>query len=130
MSMRLMLDARWRHFETVMIYRTHHAMGQALGSFFASDQRKRSDIFLTTKVFHRPDPSYSTEFTALDINMDRMSPHEVGIASMRLVLAVGPWYFHCNPRSSSRVIPLFHSMMGIASSWIWIWMGSFDAAWY
>eukprot|EP00978_Attheya_sp_CCMP212_P031379 scaffold118311_cov69-Attheya_sp.AAC.4 len=90
-AMRRMLDAGWRHFDTAVIYRTHRAMGQALGSFFASDQGKGSDIFLTTKVFHGPDPGYSTEFTALDINMDRMSIGQLVVETciLDLLYAVG-----------------------------------------
>jgi diketogulonate reductase-like aldo/keto reductase len=80
-SMKLMLDAGWRHFDTAVMYRTHRPMGQVLGSFFASGQGKRSDIFLTTKVFHGPVPGYSTDFTVID--MDHMSPQEVGIAVRR-----------------------------------------------
>ena len=44
------------HIDTALVYRTHPHVRQVMGAALATGQKKRSDVFLTTKVFH---PHYS-----------------------------------------------------------------------
>lgn len=44
------------HIDTALVYRTHHHIRQVMGNALAAGRKKRSDLFLTTKVFH---PCYS-----------------------------------------------------------------------
>jgi diketogulonate reductase-like aldo/keto reductase len=53
-SVQLALQAGWRGFDSALIYRSHRAIGAVLGTWFAQGTLSRSDVFLTTKVFHGP----------------------------------------------------------------------------
>ena len=44
------------HIDTALVYRTHPHIRQMMGNALATGRKERSDIFLTTKVFH---PNYS-----------------------------------------------------------------------
>lgn len=44
------------HIDTALVYRTHPHIRQAMGNALATGKIERSDVFLTTKVFH---PCYS-----------------------------------------------------------------------
>jgi diketogulonate reductase-like aldo/keto reductase len=44
------------HIDTALVYRTHPHIRQVMGNALATGRKKRSDVFLTTKIFH---PCYS-----------------------------------------------------------------------
>eukprot|EP00929_Paragymnodinium_shiwhaense_P051245 TRINITY_DN257_c0_g2_i1.p1 TRINITY_DN257_c0_g2~~TRINITY_DN257_c0_g2_i1.p1 ORF type:complete len:324 (-),score=68.32 TRINITY_DN257_c0_g2_i1:304-1275(-) len=48
------LRAGYRHFDGAYVYGTHRHLGNLLGMQFADGSLKRSDVFITTKVFHPP----------------------------------------------------------------------------
>jgi diketogulonate reductase-like aldo/keto reductase len=48
------LRAGFRHLDCALVYNTHRAVGISLGNEFAAGRLKRSDVFITTKVFHPP----------------------------------------------------------------------------
>jgi diketogulonate reductase-like aldo/keto reductase len=50
------LRAGFKHFDGALVYGTHRILGMSLGQQFASGQMKRSDVWVTSKVFHPPVP--------------------------------------------------------------------------
>ena len=52
------------HIDTALYYRTHTHIRQVLGNAFATGSKKRSDVFLTTKVFH---PNFGDSFGTEDL---------------------------------------------------------------
>ncbi len=50
------IRAGFRHFDTAYIYGTHKILGINLGMELATGTKRRSDFFITTKVFHAPAP--------------------------------------------------------------------------
>jgi diketogulonate reductase-like aldo/keto reductase len=101
------LQAGWRGIDTAFVYRSHRAIGQVLGYWFMQQKLHRSDIFLTTKVFHGS-PSIATTDSCMQ-NMDKMTPEEaaqltskhieesmnqVGVGYFDLILLHWPGEFH------------------------------------
>jgi len=66
--------AGFRHFDGALFYGTHRILGQVLGKHFATGQLKRSDVWVTTKVFHPPAPlglnSLGKSINMLDPSID------------------------------------------------------------
>lgn len=101
------LQAGWRGIDTAFVYRSHRAIGQVLGYWFMHQKLNRSDVFLTTKVFHGS-PSIATTGSCMQ-NMDKMTPEEaaqltskhieesmnqVGVGYFDLILMHWPAEFH------------------------------------
>ena len=53
------------HIDTALYYRTHPHIRHVLGTAFATGQKKRSDIFLTTKICH---PNFDDQFGTEDLH--------------------------------------------------------------
>jgi len=49
------LDVGYRHIDTAIAYENHKMIGEALKSIFSEGKYKRSDVFITSKIF--PDKS-------------------------------------------------------------------------
>lgn len=64
------LEAGIRHFDCAFVYGTHMHVRDILCSKFTSGELKRSDVFLTTKIFHPPVPG----FLATSKTLDMMDP--------------------------------------------------------
>lgn len=76
-SLTLALEAGMRGIDAALIYRTHHAIRQVLGTWFASGRLERKDVFIETKVFHGPvDAKIPTAETHLP-DMDSLTPEQV-----------------------------------------------------
>ncbi|VEU41393.1 unnamed protein product [Pseudo-nitzschia multistriata] len=52
------------HIDTAMYYRTHPHVRQVLGNALATGRKQRSDVFLTSKVFH---PNFGDAFGSEDL---------------------------------------------------------------
>jgi diketogulonate reductase-like aldo/keto reductase len=48
------VQAGYRHFDGALVYGTSRVLGTVLGMKYADESLKRSDVFITTKVFHMP----------------------------------------------------------------------------
>lgn len=48
------IRAGFKHFDTALVYGTQRALGTQLGMAYADGTLRRSDVFITTKVFHPP----------------------------------------------------------------------------
>jgi len=48
--------AGFTHFDGAYIYGSHRHLGVTLGNAYATEKLKRSDVFITTKVYHMPAP--------------------------------------------------------------------------
>mmetsp|Transcript_2386 Transcript_2386/g.5166 ORF Transcript_2386/g.5166 Transcript_2386/m.5166 type:complete len:380 (-) Transcript_2386:33-1172(-) len=103
------------HIDTALYYRTHPHVRHVLGNALATGKKKRSDVFLTTKVFH---PNFGDAFGTedlghcmpLDPNCEmtyddvyefvyrqfQQSLHECGIGFFDLVLLHWPGRNHPN----------------------------------
>jgi diketogulonate reductase-like aldo/keto reductase len=76
-SLNLALEAGLRGIDTALIYRSHHQIRHVLGDWFGRGELERSDIFLSSKIFHAT-PGVATEGTYIPY-ADSMSPDEVRI---------------------------------------------------
>ena len=96
------------HIDTALYYRTHPHIRLVLGNALATGRKKRSDVFLTTKIFH-PNfgdsfgtedlghcmPSFYNEMTYDDVyrfvyRQFQQSLHEVGVGYFDLILLHWP----------------------------------------
>jgi diketogulonate reductase-like aldo/keto reductase len=59
--------AGYRLFDTALIYNTHQVLGYSLGRELAEGRVKRSEVFITTKLFH---PRVPVAHNALDTTAD------------------------------------------------------------
>jgi len=76
-SLTLALEAGMRGIDTALIYRTHNAIRQVLGDWFASGKLTREDVFLESKVFHGPvDGKIPTANSHIPY-LDSQSPEQV-----------------------------------------------------
>ncbi|KAL3910936.1 MAG: hypothetical protein SGARI_001889 [Bacillariaceae sp.] len=69
------LQAGIRHIDTALMYRTQPKIAGILEQWFADGRLRREDVFLTTKVYHPPAPSFATDDSNMD--MDNMSVDQV-----------------------------------------------------
>ncbi|CAB9507621.1 Deoxymugineic acid synthase 1 [Seminavis robusta] len=75
----LALQKGIRSFDTALMYGTQPHLGQVLGQWWASGRLKsREDVFLTTKVFHKPAPKFGLKRNH-QWNLDDMTPEQVAI---------------------------------------------------
>ena len=74
-SVNLALSAGIRHIDTALLYRTQPHIARVLSQWFADGRLGRKDVFLTSKVYHPPAPSFATDDSAL--HMDDMSVDQV-----------------------------------------------------
>ena len=103
------------HIDTALYYRTHPHVRQVLGNALATGRKKRSDVFLTTKIFH---PNFGDAWSTEDLGhcmpLDpkcemtyddvysfvyrqfQQSLHECGIGYFDLVLLHWPGRNHPN----------------------------------
>mmetsp|Transcript_11678 Transcript_11678/g.13076 ORF Transcript_11678/g.13076 Transcript_11678/m.13076 type:complete len:182 (+) Transcript_11678:214-759(+) len=103
------------HIDTALCYRTHPHICQLLGNALATGRKKRSNVFLTTKIFH---PNFGDDFMTdqlghcmqLDSNYEmtyddvyqfvyrqfQQSLYEVGVGYFDLVLLHWPGRTHPN----------------------------------
>ena len=77
-SVNLALTAGIRHIDTALLYRTQPHIARVLGQWFSDGRLSRQDVFLTSKVYHPPAPSFATDDSA--IHMDDMSVDQVADA--------------------------------------------------
>mmetsp|Transcript_47066 Transcript_47066/g.69724 ORF Transcript_47066/g.69724 Transcript_47066/m.69724 type:complete len:358 (+) Transcript_47066:72-1145(+) len=75
-SLTLALEAGIRHIDTALCYRSHLQVSRVLGDFFASGKLKRSDVFITSKVFHPYNSGFSTSDTVM-LDLGTMTPEQV-----------------------------------------------------
>ena len=76
-SLTLALEAGMRGLDTALIYRTHHAIRQVLGTWFASGKLLRNNVFIQSKIFHGPvDGKIPTANTHI-ADMDSLTPEQV-----------------------------------------------------
>lgn len=80
-SLNSALEAGWRGIDTALVYRSQRAIGRVLAKWFMEQKVTRSEIFLTTKVFHG-NPGVGTAGTYME-DMDDMTPEEAAAATVR-----------------------------------------------
>jgi diketogulonate reductase-like aldo/keto reductase len=78
-SVNTALEVGWRGIDTALVYRSQRAIGRVLAHWFMQQKVSRSDIFLTTKIFHG-NPTIGTKGTYME-NMDGMTPNEAATAT-------------------------------------------------
>lgn len=109
------IEAGFRHFDTALIYGTHHILGNSLGRFFASGDLKREDVFITSKVFHPQVPlalnaiGNSWDLTDREIDVEKRVLHdferclaELNIGYLDLLLIHWPGMWDSNDPSHGK----------------------------
>jgi diketogulonate reductase-like aldo/keto reductase len=101
-STKMALDAGMRHLDCAFVYGTHTHVRDVCGSYFMSGKLKRSDVFITTKIFHPPVPGFLAPSKVLDMDNPatdikaQLEQHlyacleELGVGSVDLLLAHWP----------------------------------------
>jgi diketogulonate reductase-like aldo/keto reductase len=75
----LALQKGIRSFDTALMYGTQPHLGQVLGAWWAAGRlTARSNIFITTKVFHKPAPKFGLKRNHL-ADMHHMTPEQVAL---------------------------------------------------
>lgn len=75
-SLQLALESGLRGIDTALIYRSHNAIRQVLGNWFAAGTLDRSDVFIESKIFHGPSDDIPTTDTHIP-HMDSLTPQQV-----------------------------------------------------
>lgn len=76
-SFAVALDSGLRHVDTALCYNTHKQVGYVLADFFMKGRLTRSDVFITSKIFHPDNDGFSLDEDTLPANLSGMSPQEV-----------------------------------------------------
>jgi len=112
------LDAGVRHLDCAYIYNTHRHVRDVISRRFMDGKMKRSDLFITTKLFHPPPPLFITlpQAKAFDMladgvdikalltsHMDK-SLEELGVGQVDLVLVHWPGKFGSTDKAQNRAI--------------------------
>jgi len=69
------IQAGYKHFDGALVYGSNPALGTLLGMKYADGSLKRSDVFITSKLFHMPAPialntqGHSMDMTNPDVNV-------------------------------------------------------------
>jgi len=111
---KMALDAGVRHFDCAYVYGTHTHVRDVLGRRFSDGDLKRSDIFITTKLFHPPVPGFLNPSKTLDmcaegvdvkaeltIALDK-SLEELGVGKVDLLLVHWPGMFDSKDKAKNR----------------------------
>lgn len=71
------------HLDTAFFYRSHTSIGHVVTHYFMTGRlQERSQLFITTKVFH-PHNGFGTDSTCMPPNLNDMTPSEVSIVVRR-----------------------------------------------
>ena len=65
------LRSGYKHFDCALVYGSHRVVGTSLGIHAFAKGVKRSDIFVTTKVFHFPAPDLALDTQGKAIDMSK-----------------------------------------------------------
>ena len=71
------LESGLRHVDTALCYNSHKQVGHVLADYFMRGQITRSDVFITSKIFHPDNNGFGLDQDTLPSNVDDMSPQEV-----------------------------------------------------
>ncbi|KAJ3101188.1 hypothetical protein HDU97_001600 [Phlyctochytrium planicorne] len=77
------LKAGFRHIDTAEVYGTEKEVGLAVTQFLKESGLKRSDLFITTKVY----PHIDNITSALDASLERLGPSVEGYVDLYLIHA-------------------------------------------
>ena len=76
-SLQLALESGIRAIDSALIYRTHTAIRQVLGNWFAAGKLVRSDVFIETKIFHGPVWDKIPTADTYIADLDSLTPEQV-----------------------------------------------------
>ena len=106
------LDAGMRHFDGALVYCTGRHLGDTLGRRFAEGSVRRSELFLTTKIFHPPVPGFLVKSRTVDMLADGLKDQlleqfdraleEMGVGYVDLLLAHWPGKFGSTDKEKNR----------------------------
>uniref|UniRef100_A0A7S1ANL1 NADP-dependent oxidoreductase domain-containing protein n=1 Tax=Noctiluca scintillans TaxID=2966 RepID=A0A7S1ANL1_NOCSC len=115
-AIRMALDAGVRHLDCAYVYGTHTHVRDVLGRRFTDGDLKRSDVFITTKLFHPPVPGFLNPSKTLDMCADGvdvkaelfkamdLALEELGVGKVDLLLVHWPGPFGSTDKSPNRVV--------------------------
>lgn len=113
---KMALDAGMRHFDCAFVYGTHMHVRDVLGRRFIDGELKRSDVFITTKLFHPPVPGFLNPSKTLDMYAEGVdikaelakamdaSLEELGVGKVDLLLVHWPGMFGSTDKARNREI--------------------------
>lgn len=82
------IEAGYKHFDGALIYGTSCALGTLLGMRYADGTLKRSEVFITSKIFHAPaDLALNTQGHTMDMTNPSVNVAERTLFDFEKVLA-------------------------------------------